>query len=49
MQRWRRCCGVAVLIGSKSWRLTKMVFGNFTDYPITPFSGKELWGIGSAT
>ncbi|CAI0378326.1 unnamed protein product [Linum tenue] len=26
-----------------------MVFGNFTDYPITPFSGKELWGIGSAT
>ncbi|CAI0378281.1 unnamed protein product [Linum tenue] len=26
-----------------------MVFGNFTDYPITPFLGKELWGIGRAT
>ncbi|CAI0378306.1 unnamed protein product [Linum tenue] len=23
---WRKCCGVAVWVGSRSWRLTRMVY-----------------------
>ncbi|CAI0378340.1 unnamed protein product [Linum tenue] len=43
---WRRCCGVAAWVGSRSWRLTRMAHGRQLEHRMPTSSGKGWWGIG---
>ncbi|CAI0470615.1 unnamed protein product [Linum tenue] len=51
MTRWRRYCGEAVSVGSRSWKLTSTVRSGskVCSYPIPSTLGRELWGIGRTT